>query len=91
MDMGQEQGMGAPGQDGVSFCITVQAGKVTVSKMAPTTEGQEMPIGDALKMVLDAYEQSEPGESDAAFEAGFNGGTPEREPKPTSNGRMMAA
>jgi hypothetical protein len=70
------------GEDGqiAELCIGVmQDGTLMVYKeTGPETQEQESPrqpaasIGEALKMVLDLYKAMEPGNGDAAFQAGFS-------------------
>lgn len=80
----------------VELCIQVAPdGTMTVYKEMPgqdgaQQEGQRQPaasIGEALKMVLDLYKSMEPGNGDAAFQAGYSADEPEMQ-RPM--GRNMA-
>lgn len=101
MDMGQESEVaevgqppdeaGEPSGGAVTICLTIEAGRVTVEQYAPggqpTGQGKEMPIGDAMKAVLDAYEQSE---GEDPFAQGLKQGSNRpNEGRPTTTGMQM--
>ncbi len=80
------------------LCIGVMAdGTLTVYKEAgEEAQEQESPrqqagsIGEALKMVLDLYKAMEPGNGDAAFQAGFSADEGQQRPMGRNNARGIA-
>lgn len=102
------QGMGAmPAGDpgtvdvagaGMTVCVTFTGSQITVQSYPaggqPDGEGEPVTdIGDALKMVLDAYEaQERPDAGDEDFAAGYKSAAGKPEPRMTGKmpaGRMM--
>ena len=71
----------APNVGGTTICVTINGDAITVDAypvggQASSTPQQVADIGEALKMVLDVYEQQElPDSGQAEFERGFGTGS----------------
>lgn len=87
MPQGEQEGANT----GAMVCLTFVGDRVMFEQVAPgqapTGQGKEMDIGSALKAVLDAFEGQEDGGDQ--FAAGLREGSPQGEPKPTTNGMRI--